>query len=180
MVCKNISKILCVLLAVALLFSLSACGKKDEKSKVSEPAFSLNKEKVVVDPDMTKYEHTVYTIELEAEVDSITVYHKDNVIYGLDQNSVAEVGERTDAQIDSILDTVESKYAEISKKDFAEFKVFYAEESGSLVMNFHARKLNKKENLQMIADLGIFGALSADSTYTQLDEILTSMKFVKQ
>lgn len=175
---KNFSKILCLLLAAVMVFTLSACGKKDEKKP--EPEFSLFAEEAVVDPDMKDCKHAVYTIELEAEVDSVIVYYKDDVILGLDQNSVAEVGERTESEIDAILAQVNDKYAALAEKKFVEFKVFYAEESGSLVMNFHARKLDKKENLQMVADLGIFGALSSDSTYTELDETLTAMKFVKQ
>lgn len=175
---KNISKILCLLLAAVMVFTLSACGKKEEKAP--EPEFSLYAEEVVVDPDMEEYKHAVYSIDLEGEVDSVTVYYKDDVIMGLDQNSVAEVGDRTQEDIDALLAKVNDKYAALAEKKFVEFKVFYAEESGSLVMNFHARKLDKKENLQLVADLGIFGALSSDSTYTELDEILTKMGFEKQ
>ena len=175
---KNFSKILCLLLAAVMVFTLSACGKKEEKAP--EPEFSLYAEEAVVDPDMKDCKHAVYTIELEAEVDSVIVYYKDDVILGLDQNSVAEVGERTESEIDAILEQVNDKYAALAEKKFVEFKVFYAEESESLVMNFHARKLDNKKNLQMVADLGIFGALSSDSTYTELDETLTKMGFKKQ
>lgn len=180
MVFKNISKCICVILAIALVFSLAGCGKGDNKdNKVSEPKYSLNAKEAVVDPDMSKYESAVYTIELEKEVDSVIVYYKDDVIYGLDQNSVADaMGSKS--EIDAIIENVEEKYKIVTDKGFVKFKVFYSEESNSLVMNMHARELDNKENLQALADLGIFGALSGESTYLDLDETLTAMKFVKQ
>ena len=161
-----------------MVFSLSACGKKDKEA--SKPKYSLTMEEAIADPEMVEYESSIFVIHLDAEVDSVTVYHKDNVIYGLDQNSVAEVGDRSDSEVESIIEGVESKYSPLAEKGFVKLKVFVSEKSDSFVMNMQARKLDKKENLQMLADLGIFGELSADSTYKELEEILIKMNFEKQ
>ena len=178
---KVFSRILCIILALTLVFSLVGCGEDKKDSKGSGAKFSLDSEEAVVDPDMSKFEHAVYSIKLENEVDTVIVYHESNVIYGIDQNSVADASAIGDqATIDAVIEKVEEKYNTVTNKGFVEFKVFYSEKSESLVMNMHARNLDNKENLKTLSELGIFGALSENTTYTELDETLTAMKFVKQ
>lgn len=182
---KNISRFFCFILAAVMLFSLIGCGnKKDDdnsdKASKEKEEFSLFNETAVIDPSMEEYDHDEYVIEFNDELSTVTVYHKGDVIYGIDLLSVDPCGDRTDDDIDTALASVNDMYAAISEEDFAECQAFYSEESDSLVLNFHARNLDNKENLQMVADLGIFGALSSDSTYTELDETLLAMKFEKQ
>lgn len=177
---KYILRALCLALCAVLLFSFAGCSKDDE-SKEKHTVKAKNEDAVAkVDNSMKEYESSVYSIDLTGEVDTVIVYHKDDVIYGIDQHSIGEAGDRSKTDIDFILEKVEEKYAEISKKDFVKFKVYYSEDQKSLIMTFKARNLDNKENLQAVANLGIFGALSGDSTFKEFEDTLLKMKFVKK
>ena len=177
---KYILRALCLALCAIFLFSFAGCSSDDE-SKDKDTKKAKNEDAVAkVDSSMKKYESSVYSIDLTGEVDTVIVYHKDDVIYGIDQHSIAEAGDRSKADIEALLEKVEERYAELSKKDFVKFKAYYSEDLKSLIMTLKARKLDNKENLQAVADLGIFGALSGDSTFKEFEDTLLKMKFVKK
>ncbi len=183
---KNVMKYAVLIMVLVLTFGLVACDGSDINngnstvSSKDESTSSVDINSTITAPDFEIEgfgdEKTTFTHSAGGEDNTLEVYHKNDVIKSITLTAVAEVGDRTEAEVKELEKSMKNTYAEADAKDFISYS--FTVSDGKIKVVLAAIDLDIKENMEYFASIGLFG-ITADSTYTEFEESLAETKFEK-